>query len=329
MHVTDKTGWAVMGTGTIATEYMVSAIRTLGHQPRWVVSRDKQYAQFFSEDTGIDHTATSARRALSDPEVAFAYVSAARDRRRHYVMAASAARKHILCDGPIASTSKGAAELVATCLQSGISLVVNQPHRASSIHQTMHRLVREGEIGILRAIQIVRGAPFHAPANRRMTEERRPGDMLLDITVNDVDLARFLTGKEPEQVVALPIEASASTDQNCYAIHMSDGVIFQAFESFEIAEIESLVILMGDHGSLTAHGTLNSKGPATLIRRVGNRNELTPVREGDPYHSTVEQFVDAIGGNFDWLCSGEDNVAALRTVEAIAEANRKHRKVYL
>lgn len=330
MLMTKKTGWAVMGTGTIATEYMVTAIRAFGHHPRWVVSRNKQFAEYFSEDTGISCISTVASQALADPEVGFVYVSAACKRRRHYILAACAARKHILCDGPIAPTSKSAEELVAACNDAGISLRVNNMHRASTIHQTMRRLVLEGEIGKLRSIQIIRGAPFHAPANRRMTEECRDGEILLDVAVNDIDLARFLSGEEPQHVLASSLsEDTGPLNELNYSMQLSGGVTMQAFESFRTAEIESVVMLLGEHGSLVAHGTLNERSSATLIRRVGHRNELTPVRDHDCYYSTIERFTKPMKTSPDWLGTGEDCVKSLRSVEAIKEAIRKKRIVYL
>lgn len=326
----ETNGWSVMGTGTIATEHMVAAIRSMGHEPRWVVSRNREYARCFSADTGIPCAATDARRALRDETVGFVYVSAVRDRRKHYISAACAAGKHILCDGPVSGSSKGAGDLVLQCEQAGVMLALNQPHRASTIHQTMRRLLREGEIGRLQSVLVVRGAPFHPPPNRRSEDEGKEGEILLDLSVDDIDLARFLTGEEPREVTVLPgISAVTAQQQIAYNVRMTGDVIFQAYESFSAAEFESIVMLAGDHGALIAHGTLNGKGPCILMRRMNGRNELTPVRERDPYHATIENFLASLRRPSGWLCRGRDNVVALRTVEAIAEADRKRRAVRL
>ncbi|URK89368.1 hypothetical protein LP421_33610 (plasmid) [Rhizobium sp. RCAM05350] len=110
------------------------------------------------------------RQALSDPLVNFVYISAVRERRKHYIATAAKAGKHILCDGPIAGNSRVAGTLVEQCKQAGVALVVNQPSRASTIHQTMRRLLAEGEIGTLQSLQIIRGAPFQPSPNRRANE---------------------------------------------------------------------------------------------------------------------------------------------------------------
>ena len=317
-----------MGTGTIATEQMVAAIRAVGHEPLWVVSRNKEYARYFSEDLSIPQTSTEAHRALRDPSVGFVYVSASRSRRKHYISNAASARKHILCDGPIADNSRVATALVEQCAQEGVTLAVNQPSRASVIHQTMRRLLLEGEIGTLQSLVIVRGAPFQPRPNRRSEEGDRKGNIFLDVSVEDIDLARFLSGREPVEVSALPSGHNGATRQQAaYAVRMTGDVIFQAYESFTTTEIESMVMLAGDQGVLIAHGTLNARGSGTLTRRVGARNEFIPVRERDMNHATVEGFVSSIRLPSTWLCRGDDRVIALKTAEAIPAADKKRRTV--
>lgn len=326
MNSKGATGWSMMGTGPIAAEHMVAAIRSAGHEPLWVVSRSREYARFFSQDLNIPKTSVEARQALNDPLVNFVYISAIRERRKHYIAAAAEAGKHILCDAPLAGGSRVAGSLAEQCRQAGVALILNQPSRASTIHQTMRRLLVEGEIGTLQSLLIVRGAPFQPSPNRRTDEMTEHGNILLDISVEDIDLARFLTGQEPVDISALPtVKTDIGIDQASYAIRLSGGAVFQAHESFAVAEIESVVMLAGDHGALIAHGTLNGKGSGTLIRRLNGRNELIPVRERDPHFATIEGFLASFQQPDTWMGRGEDSVIALRTAETIAAAAKKRR----
>lgn len=326
MQSMEENGWSVMGTGTIATEHMVAAIRSAGHQPLWVVSRNKEYAELFSQDMQIPNVSLDAKRALHDPLVKFAFVSAIRDRRRHYITAAASERKHVLCDGPISASSRVAESLVEQCRQAHIVLALNQPARAAAPHQAMRRLLQEGEIGTLQSLVIVRGAPFQPPPNRHPDEDAARGDVLLDMSIESIDLARFLTGQEPEEVSALasPMQNSG-VNQISYAIQMSGGALFQVYESFTTAEFESSVILAGDRGTLIAQGTLSGRGHGTLIRRLNGRNELIPMRERDPHITTVEAFLNATNRSASWICLGVDAVIALRTTDALATALKRRR----
>lgn len=329
MHSRDELGWSVMGTGTIATEHMVAAIRAAGHRPLWVVSRNRQYAKHFSHDMQIPGIAVDARRTLKDPRVAFAYVSAARERRRHYILAAAAERKHVLCDGPIAGNSRMAARLAEACRAAGILLALNQPLRTSSPHQTMRRLLRDGEIGTLQSLLIARGAPFQMQPSRHLHEKVDLDAALLDMSVESIDLARFLTGQEPTAVSSLTaVPPGTGAGQVSYAIRMSGGTIFQSFESFTTSEFESIVMLAGDRGTLIANGTLSGKGPGTLVRRLNGRNELIPVRELEQHMTTMEAFLALPRNTGTWMALGDDNVIALRTAEAVQTAARKRQSVF-
>lgn len=318
MDTNGKPGWSVMGTGTIATEHMVAAIRAVDHHPLWVVSRNRNYAADFSQDMAIPHTSVDALQALRDPRVGYCYVSAARKRRKHYIMAAAAEGKHVLCDGPIATNSTVGAKLVDACRQAGIILALNQPLRASSPHQTMRRLVQEGDIGEVKSLLVIRGMQFQPPPNRHPGDEPDKAGGLFELTVETADLARYLTGEEPVAVSAL-----SGVDQHAYSMRLSGGAIFQAFESFAAAEFESLVILAGDRGTLIANGTLGGRGSGTLTRRLGNRSELVPVRERDLNIETVKAFLSLPRQERTWMALAEDNLIALRAAEAVRAAQNR------
>lgn len=319
-----------MGTGTIATEHMVAAIRAFGHEPLWVVSRNREYANFFSEDLDIPNRSTEANRAVGDPSVSFIYVSATRDRRKHYIAAAAGACKDVLCDGPIAGNAKIASSLIERCQRSGVALIVNQPPRASTIHQVMQRLVTEGEIGSVKSVLVIRGGPYHPVPTRRSEYAPVEGDASLDTCVEDIDLGRFLTGANPLEVSALATRhGEGSGGQLAYAVYMSNNIVLQAYESFTTADMESLVMVAGDEGVLIANGTLNGRGTGTLIRRIDGRNELIPVRERDPYLAVVEGFTASLRRKNSWLADGQDNLIALRTAEAVAQAVKKRRSIVL
>ncbi|MCA1368731.1 Gfo/Idh/MocA family oxidoreductase [Bradyrhizobium sp. BRP14] len=317
-------GWSVMGTGTIATEHMVAAIRAMGHSPLWVVSKNQADALHFSNDLSIPQATTDMEQVWSDPAVKFVYISASLKRRQHYVVAAANAGKHILCDGPLSEDSKTARLLVRHCSDREVVLAVNQPLRASAVHQTMRRLILEGEIGAIQSISILRGGPFQPPPDRR-GEISRHGSVFLDICIEDIDLARFLTGGEPIEAIAFARESNGAPYHLAYTIRMEDGSLLQAHESFGTAEMESMVVAAGSNGVLIASGTLSSRGSGVLMRRLAGRNELVPVRDRDLHTTTLEDFVAAAKHQASPLATGMDSLAALVATEAVASATKRGR----
>ncbi|WP_343315302.1 Gfo/Idh/MocA family oxidoreductase [Brucella sp. BE17] len=309
-----------MGTETIATEHMVSAIRHIDHEPRWVVSRNLQYAQSFAEDLGVLHASNDLTGVWADPDIRFVYVSATRERRPHYIKSAAKAGKHILCDGPICDDREQAEQLVKLCNDMGVTLAVHHVARASNVLQTLKRLIREGEIGQLQTISIIRGGPFIPPPNRHDYITHAEGDIFFDAALESIDLSRFLSGAEATNAVAIVKKSEHLPLHLAFALQMNDGSIAQIHESFSISEIESTVLVAGSKGSLTATGTLSGRGAGTLTRRVTGRNELIPIRERDVHIAAIQDFVSGVQGKPNWLSTGEDGIANLQAVEAIVKS---------
>jgi len=316
-----------MGTGTIATELMVEAVRTIGHSPLWVVSRSKTDAAYFAQDLGIPHSTTDMKLVLQDPSVGFVYISASLKRRPHYIAAAAQAGKHILCVGPISQTSRTASALVGLCKEAGAVLTVDQQLRASNIHRTMRRLISDGDIGTIQSVVLIRGGPYQPPPNRGTQDFDEGSGIYLDVSVEDIDLVRFLTGAEPLEATALSAPDENAPRHVAYSIRLGDGSLFQAHESFSTADIESMVLVAGDRGILIAQGTLNGRASGTLVRRTNGKSELVPVREHDFHLATAKDFVKACGQGPSWLSRGADSVIALRSAEAVIMSAKKRRTV--
>lgn len=317
-----------MGTGTVAAEQMVSAVRALGHVPLWVASRSETRASHFARDADIPRATTDPRHAIADPEVAFVYIAAAVGRRPFYIRAAAQAGKHILCDGPIAGDAKTAAELTHACEAAGVVLAINQRARASAVHQSMQRLIADGEIGALRSLSILRGGPYHPEPTRWSSTRDDCPDIILDMCVEDIDLARFLTGAEPAEALAMTgsVAPDGASGHIAYMLRMKDA-LFQAHESFATADMESIVVAAGSEGILIASGTLGHRGSGTLVRRLEGRNEFIPIRERDAHLTTIEHLLDAVDGKALPLANGADGLAALAAAEAVAKSAKRGRVV--
>jgi 1,5-anhydro-D-fructose reductase (1,5-anhydro-D-mannitol-forming) len=322
-----KAGWAVMGTGTIATENMVTAIRSIGHRVLWVVSQDKRDAAVFAQDLKISKFTTDLNCVLRDPAVAIFYVSAGPSRRPHYISVAAQASKHILCDGPIAVTSKAALAMVAACRDAGVRLAVNQLLRASTVHQTMRRLIGDGEIGRVQSVLIVRGGPHRPPQYRRAQDLDHAAEIHLSVLVDDIDLVRFLTGAELVEASALTSLSPDETSQIAYSMQFDNGALFLAQDSIKSTDVESLLMVVGERGTIVANGTLDGRSAGTLVRKIAGKKEFVPIRERDPHIAIATDFAGSDRSEPAWLAMGEDNVVALCAAEALRSSAQKRRPV--
>lgn len=151
----------------------------------------------------------------------------------HHEHALMAARQgvHILCEKPLAQTDAQIREMIAAAERADVLLATALCYRFSPVAQTIHRLVREGAIGEVRALRLVylwnlhgkwtldeQGNRFESPRRIGRFEEGGP---LVDCGVHQLDLALWWTGRD---VVAQTASAAWIED------HETPGHIWAHFD---------------------------------------------------------------------------------------------------
>lgn len=322
-------GWAVIGASTIAREFMVGAIRANGGDVRWTVSDDRARADDFAYSCGILRATTWLGDALGDPDVEVVYIGSTNNRHHEQAIAAAEAGKHVLCDKPIATRSADALQILRVCERTGVTLAVNHHLRGSAVHQRMRKLIAEGAIGDVRSATILNaGMPRPALGTWRISEPAE-GGIYLDLSVDDIDLARFILMQEPLTVVGIggALGTRDVHDHAMFSAVMSGSSFLQVHESFITPSVESQVLVLGSEGYLLANGTIAHRAGGTLVQGHTQGAESVQVDQIDPYAETVRQFLLAIETGARPLASGWDGLAAVTAAEAVASAVTSGRAV--
>jgi predicted dehydrogenase len=119
---------------------------------------------------------------------------------RELCLRAAASVKNILCEKPLATNYRDAAEMVETCERRGVNLKVAFNNRFTAPAGQAAKLLREGKLGPVLGISGTNhgrnpGGWFTDPA-------LAGGGALVDHTVHLVDLVYWLTGLKPVSVYA-------------------------------------------------------------------------------------------------------------------------------
>jgi 1,5-anhydro-D-fructose reductase (1,5-anhydro-D-mannitol-forming) len=208
-----------------------------------------------------------------------------------------------------------------------VRLAVNQLLRASTIHQTMRRLIRDGEIGGVPSVLVVRGGPHRQQLHRRAQDPNPADDIDLSVLIDDIDLVRFLTGAELVGASALTSLSAQETNQIAYSMHFDNGALFVAQDSIKSTDVDSLLMVVGERGTIVANGTLDGRSAGTLVRKIAGKKEFVPIRERDPHIAIATDFAGSDRSEPAWLAMGEDNVVALCAAEALRSSSQKRRPV--
>ena len=115
----------------------------------------------------------------------------------HYemILKAVAAGKDIICEKPLARTTKEAQEIVSACRKAGVQLLVAHVVRFFSEYALAQAEVAQGKIGKPGVIRLHRGSyrPKKAAGNWFL-DEAKSGGILMDLMIHDYDYARWIAG---------------------------------------------------------------------------------------------------------------------------------------
>lgn len=119
---------------------------------------------------------------------------------KEMAVAAAYAKKHILCEKPIATTIEDALEMIRVCEEQKVKLQIAYPVRFSEPIRTLKEEIDAGQIGDIIAIRTTNRG--QNPGGWFIDNELSGGGALLDHTVHMVDIMRWYLNDEVQTVTA-------------------------------------------------------------------------------------------------------------------------------
>lgn len=335
-------GCAVVGAGALAGRYLVDALRMAarpdGRAAMRVVgiySGRVQHARRFAQANQIPHVFAELPELLEHRDVRCVYIGG--HPRQHAEVALAALRwgKHVLCEPPLALQIEQAADVVEAARVRGLRLAVNYAWRAAAPVQQMAALLAGDTIGELLGGRID-NLTLLATEQQSWRLQPEGGGVLLDRSVHDVDLLRYLLNEEIAEVQAVESlrifgqgrAAGAEEDVHLLLRLARSGAVIHAHDSFLLPHAESRIELYGAHGSLLAHGW-NRVGAARLHLLRNRQVHEIPLPSGNPYTVAVTAFAAAVRGEGEPLADGVAGVYSLGVALAAAESIKRRRAVRL
>ncbi|WAH35569.1 Gfo/Idh/MocA family protein [Alicyclobacillus dauci] len=137
---------------------------------------------------------------LLDTDVDAVIVCAENAQHARIVVAAAQAKKHVLCEKPIATTVEDAVRMVEACEEHGTILQIAFPVRFQPSIRRVKALIDEGKLGRILAIRGTNRG--QNPGGWFVDPELSGGGAVMDHTVHVIDLMRWFTGSEVREVYA-------------------------------------------------------------------------------------------------------------------------------
>lgn len=329
---TKETRWCLIGASTIASQWMIGAIRAQeGHSISSVLSSDASRGAEFAASHDIDSSTTSLTEMLNDHSMDAVYISTTNEKHYDQAMAAISAGKHVMCEKPLAMNSRDAAEMVKAAEKAGVVFATNHHLRNAGSHHEIKKLIQSGRLGAVRSIRI-----FHAvmlPPHLqgwRIDNASAGGGVIPDIVVHDADTVRFHLDEDPKEVVAMEtsgVIGRGVEDSAMSVWTMPSGIMVQTHESFTHPFATTGLEVHGDKGSVIARNVMTQQPIGEIILRDADGEHPVQFSDHNLYERSMGMFAAAINGKGAPSASGIDGVKSLAVAEAVKQAATSGRRI--
>lgn len=120
MSVAQDLRIGILSTANIARKNAMAIRDAKGVTLVGVSSRSLEKAQEWAKTWGVPKAYGSHEELLNDPEIEAVYIPMPTGARGPFVIAAANAKKHILCEKPVAPTTEEAQKMIAACQDNGV-----------------------------------------------------------------------------------------------------------------------------------------------------------------------------------------------------------------
>ncbi len=319
-----KIRWGVLSTANFGLQKSVPAMQQ-GElcEVVAIASRSMDKSREAARKLGIPKAYGSYEELLADPDIDAIYNPLPNHLHVPWSIKALEAGKHVLCEKPIALTSAEAQELVDASRQhAGLKVMEAFMYRHHPQWQHALRLVRQGQLGDLRAIQSFFSYFNDDPNNIRNMKEIGGGG-LMDIGCYCISLSRFIFEDEPERVWGwIDFDPDFGTDRLASAVlDFKQGR--STFTCSTQTENYQRVTILGTEGWITIEIPFNAPPdkPCRLWHeRAGMAEEVT-FEVVNQYTIQGDLFSKAILENTPVFTPIEDAVANMKVIEAVFKSH--------
>jgi predicted dehydrogenase len=252
-----KVGFAVVGLGTIAQIAVLPAFRNAKKAKLVaVVSRDKKKAEKFARKYKAERSygAEDFAACLENPDVAAVYLATPQCEHLAATVSAARAGKHVLCEKPLAVSSKESAEMVRVCEECGVQLMTayRKYYEPSALY--LKNLIRRGQLGKIDVIHTAFSEVHVAGRSLPWLLEKRTsgGGPLMDLGVYCVNTSRWLVDEDPVQVSAQAWKKDAVRFHEVeegisFRMEFASGLAVQGTTTYS-SVLSSFVFVQGSEG---------------------------------------------------------------------------------
>jgi predicted dehydrogenase len=245
--------WGIMGTGNIAKKFARDLLVAPNQSLIAVASRSQESAEKFGNDFRVPEGKRygSYDGLLSDPDVQCIYISLPNHLHKEWTIKCAQAKKHILCEKPLAVNRREADEMLEAVKANDVFMMEAFMYRTHPQTFKLTELLKRGVIGEVRMIhgQFSYNMGYNF-TNIRMSNPMAGGG-IMDVGCYPISFARLVAGCEPCECKATAKIGSVSRVDETAAIslYFPTGAVASLSCGMQVAGDNTFTIY-GSEGSI-------------------------------------------------------------------------------
>ncbi len=319
----NKIKWGVLGTADIARGCTIPGMQQADNCELYAIAgRSMEKAQLFKEQFGFEKAYGSYDELLCDENVQAVYIPLPNHLHLEWTLKALQAKKHVLCEKPMAMNAKETEEMFCCAKENGVLLM----EAFAYLHSPIVSAVKDElqNIGPVTYMESAFVTSDYSMENIRMHREFFGGGMY-DLGCYTVSQILWMMGEEPQTVQAIATFTPENVDnfatgvmtfKNGAKAHFTCGMAlptnqFRRLDRFHIHGLK---------GSLRSNVYFNQEGDLSYAVTLNGNTEEKTVFSPQNYRLEVEQLGRCILSGEQPHVSEKFSLMLSRTMDRILSA---------
>lgn len=337
-----RVGFAVVGLGHLSINQILPAIGTSKYcKLTALVSGDREKARKLAAQYGVPDSGlydyTSYDKLANNPDVQVIYIVLPNSMHAEYVIRGAKARKHILCEKPMATSARDCERMIDACKQANVKLMIAYRQQYEPMNREIVKMRKAGKLGTLKSYVATNGQNQGDPNQWRQNLKLAGGGCLPDVGVYCLNAARFLSGEEPVEVWGTVYQPKddprfREVEETCtFGMRFPSGLVAVSSCGYG-AHRSQMLRLEGDKAWAELSPAFGYSGLKLRASTTSDGKNLTiepQVESKDQFALEMDHMAQCVQGNRQPHTSGEEGLQDQRITDAIYESARTGKVVKL
>lgn len=322
-----KINFGVTGCGWVARDYGIPAIRDAANA-KLVAVCDLNFENLLAVAPGDENLlrTTDLDEFLKCENLDAVYIATPNDSHRILTEKCASAKKHVLCEKPMATTFEDAKAMVSSCEKAGVQYATAFDQRFQARHLKLKSLIENEELGTVSLVKIHYACWLPGDwraENWRVDFAKAGGGAFIDLAPHGIDLAQYLIGQSltnfacffQRKIHDYPVDDGAVgigkfADETLFSINIA----YNCPDEFPRRTLE----IVGDKKMAIAINTMGQTagGELFLIDKSGAKTkvEIDEREDVSPFHRQIEMFADCLLSGKPFPFSPAQDLATMRII---------------